>query len=89
MEKVLVPHKTLLSNKKDSHFVSLFLYNFIKNYFPSAAFFASLFNLKFSQIVPPNQYGTTKVNKNINNQKPAVKINMNKTNPENWEKSNI
>jgi len=29
------------------------------------------------------------VNKKINNQKPAVKINMNKTNPENCEKSNI
>jgi hypothetical protein len=43
----------------------------------------------FSHIVPPIQYGTTKVNKKINNQKPAVKINMNKTNPENCEKSNI
>jgi len=60
-----------------------------KYYFPSAAFFASFFNFMFSHIVPPIQYGTTKVNKKINNQKPAVKINMNKTNPENCEKSNI
>jgi hypothetical protein len=43
----------------------------------------------FSHIVPPIQYGTTNVNKKINNQKPAVKINMNKTKPENCEKSNI
>ena len=67
-------------------FVFLF---FFLNYFPSAAFLASFFNFMFSQIVPPIQYGTTNVNKKINNQKPAVKININKTKPENCEKSNI
>ena len=34
----------------------VFLLNlFYKDYFPSAAFLASLFNFKFSQIVPPIQ----------------------------------
>ena len=58
-------------------------------YYLLAAFFASLFNFKFSQIVPPIQYGTTNVKRKINNQNPVVKINMNNKNPENSEKSNI
>lgn len=58
-------------------------------YLPSAASFASFFNFQFSQITPPIQYGTTNVRRNINSQKPAVKMNMNNTNPENSEKSNI
>ena len=71
--------------KKQQSYDYCFFYYLVNesNYLPSDAFFASLFSLKFSQIVPPIQYGTTNVNKNINNQNPAVKINMNKTNPEN------
>jgi hypothetical protein len=54
--KVLVHHKTINSiHKKDSQFCESFFLSVDKNYFPSAAFFASLFNFKFSQIVPPNQ----------------------------------
>jgi hypothetical protein len=45
-------HKKTRSNKMNE----FFLYNILKTtYLPSAAFFASLFNFRFSQIVPPIQ----------------------------------
>jgi hypothetical protein len=72
--------KPLLTKKKPTGF---FFYS------SSWALLASFLSLNISRRLPINQYGTTKVNKKIINQKPMVKMVKNAKNPKYWSNSNI
>ena len=66
-----------------------FFLNNIRLIYFDLALRAANFSLKNSIADPKTQYGIAKVNKNIINQNPKVKIDKKAKNPKYWSKSNI
>jgi hypothetical protein len=78
----------LLVKKTKTDMFRFFLNNVRLIYF-DLALRAANFSLKNSIADPKTQYGIAKVNKNIINQNPKVKIDKKAKNPKYWSKSNI